>query len=544
MNKYLFLFVIIFSFINCSKSTNSTTPTNPIPTKPVPTIISFTPIVGNNGTSVTITGTNFTGTTSVNFGGVQATSFTVLNSTSISAIVGTGASGDVKVTTAGGSATLAGFTYNNTLPTISSIIPTTATTTNLVTIKGTNFIGTTSVSFGGSSAASFTIVDANTITAIVGAGSSGDVMITNASGSNTIAGFTYSNSYVPCKLADFSGRPDVGLGFPRIASRSKAIGTVKVTVIFVDFSDAPATRTPQDVFSKSISPSSENYFDAVSYGNMQLNFEPQYQWIRMSKPSTDYGWSALTFDLHKAYIQEAIHLADPTVDFSKSDAFLIVSNPDAGALTNGPAFTANSMNGITADANTMYNGATSGRDLDGWKGLWFTHEFGHTLSLADLYAFTGVTHRFVGEFSLMGLISGAAPEYFGWERWLLGWINDNQVICSNSLTSGIITLTPIEKKDGIKLLVIPIDESSAIIVESRANLGYDIGIPKQGPLVYLIDTKVATGAGTIKVLPIDDTDTKKLQLPLSIDQTLTYNNITIKFLSTDINGDTIQYEKK
>ena len=182
--------------------------------------------------------------------------------------------------------------------------------------------------------------------------------------------------------------------------------------------------------------------------------------------------------------------------------------------------------------------------MAGWKGLWFPHEFGHTMSLVDLYAFAGSTNRFVGEFSIMGLISGTAPEFFGWERWLLGWINDNQVICSNSLASGTITLTPIEKKDGIKLLVIPIDGNSAIIVESRRNSGYDVGIPKSGPLVYLIDTKVPSGSGTIKVLPIDDTDLKKLQVPLSIGQTLTYNNITVKFIATDANGDTIQYEKK
>jgi len=550
MKKYLFLILIILSFTQCSKSTNSSTtsisPTNPVTTNTVPVITSFTPTVGNSGTSVIITGTNFTGTTSVIFGGVQATSFSVSSATSISAIVGSGANGDVKVTTPSGTATLAGFVYNKTLPTISSFIPTTATTSNLVTIKGTNFIGTTAVSFGGSLAASFTIIDSNTITALVGAGSSGNIMITNGSGSNTIAGFNYSNSYVPCKLTDLSGRKDVGLGFPRIANRTKAIGENKVTVIFVDFSDAQATRTPQDVFSKSISPASENYFNTVSYGNLKLNFDPQYKWMRMSKPSTGYGWSSLSFALHKAYIQEAISLADPTVDFSKSDAFLIVSNPDAGSITNGPAFCATSGNGITVDGNTLDNGATSGRDLIAWSnGLWLPHEFGHTLALADLYPFTGVKgQRFVGEFSLMGSISGIAPEFFGWERWLLGWINDNQVICSNSLASGTIMLTPIEKKDGIKLLIIPIDGNSAIVVESRRNLGYDIKIPKSGPLVYLIDTKVASGAGPIKVLPIDDTDTKKLQLPLSIGQILTYNNISIKFISTDTNGDVIQYEKK
>lgn len=543
MKRYSFLILIIF-LLKCSKSDNSSTPII-TPTTTVPVITSFTPTDGNNGTSVIITGKNFTGSTSVNFGDVQATSFSVSSATSISAIVGSGASGDVKVTTPSGTASLAGFFYNKTLPTISSFFPTTATTTNLVTIKGTNFIGTTAVSFGGSLATSFTIVDSSTITALVGAGASGNIMITNASGSNIIAGFTYSNSYIPCKLPDLAGRKDVNLGFPRIANRTKAIGECKVTVIFVDFSDAPATRTPQDVFSKSISPASENYFSAVSYGNFKLNFDPQYKWLRMSKPSTGYGWSPLTFTNHKAYIQEAISLADPTVDFSKSDAFLIVSNPDAGAISNGPAFCATPGNGITVDGITLDNGATSGRDLIAWSnGLWLPHEFGHSLALADLYPFTGGGQKFVGEFSLMGNIFGTAPEFFGWERWLLGWINDNQVICSNSLASGKIMLTPVEKKDGIKLLVIPINGNSAIVVESRRNLGYDIKIPKSGPLVYLIDTKVATGAGVLKVLPLDETDVKKLQAPLSIGQTLTYNNITIKFISTDTNGDIIQYEKK
>jgi TolB-like protein len=33
---------------------------------------------------------------------------------------------------------------------------------------------------------------------------------------------------------------------------------------------------------------------------------PSLKWLRMSKPSTGYGWNALTFELHKAYIQEAL----------------------------------------------------------------------------------------------------------------------------------------------------------------------------------------------------------------------------------------------
>jgi len=77
----------------------------------VPTISLFTPTLGSNGTSVTITGTYLTGATAVSFGGTAASSFTVNSSTQVTAIVGTGSTGTVSVTTPGGIATLAGFTF-------------------------------------------------------------------------------------------------------------------------------------------------------------------------------------------------------------------------------------------------------------------------------------------------------------------------------------------------------------------------------------------------------------------------------------------------
>src|SRR5439155_7311158 len=78
-----------------------------------PTITSFTPASGPTGTSVTISGTNFTGATAVLFNGVSA-SFTVSSATAIQATVPAGATtGSLKVTTPGGTATsTSSFTVN------------------------------------------------------------------------------------------------------------------------------------------------------------------------------------------------------------------------------------------------------------------------------------------------------------------------------------------------------------------------------------------------------------------------------------------------
>jgi|GEM_PF-4400637 len=85
-----------------------------------PTIQSFTPTSTciNTVTSVKISGTNFTGVTDVSFGGTAAASFTVVDDTTILAVVGNGSSGDVAVTSNLGTATLAGFTFYTTLPTV------------------------------------------------------------------------------------------------------------------------------------------------------------------------------------------------------------------------------------------------------------------------------------------------------------------------------------------------------------------------------------------------------------------------------------------
>jgi hypothetical protein len=76
-----------------------------------PVISSFTPTSATTGATVTLTGTNFTGTTAVSFGGTAASSFTVVSSTSITAVAASGTSGSISVTSNNSTATKTGFTY-------------------------------------------------------------------------------------------------------------------------------------------------------------------------------------------------------------------------------------------------------------------------------------------------------------------------------------------------------------------------------------------------------------------------------------------------
>ena len=368
--------------------------------------------------------------------------------------------------------------------------------------------------------------------------------------SSTTAPATTGNSAstAECKLPVADGRGDVSIGgWPRITERSKTTGTVNATVIMVDFSDAPATMTPQAAFAK-ISGATAT-FSEVSYGQLNYAFNPQYKWYRMSKPSTQYAPLTQSFVTHRAYIAEAAALADSEVDFSSTDSIVILSNPDARGLgMAGPAFSAIRGNGITLDGKYISNGTTSAYDLNYWKSIWLNHEITHTMGLVDVYAATRENsansydgHRYVGEFSYMGFSSfeGNAPGLFAFERWNLGWIDDAQIVCSSAKEISQL-ITPVQSAGGIKAVIVPLSRTKALVVESRRAIGLDSKIAKTGALVYIVDSSVQSGYGPVKIYPSSvSTDPRYLQAPRAVGESVTVEGITVSVTSATSAGDTV-----
>jgi hypothetical protein len=170
-----------------------------------PTVTSISPATGPTagGTVVAITGTGFTGTTTVKFGSNTAPSFTVNSATSITATspAGTGTV-DVTVTTPIGTSVTSSadlYTYSA-APTVTSISPATGPTAGgtVITITGTGFAGTTTVKFGSTTASSFTVNSATSITATSPAGTGTiDVTVTTPIGTSVTSSndrFTYTTS--------------------------------------------------------------------------------------------------------------------------------------------------------------------------------------------------------------------------------------------------------------------------------------------------------------------------------------------------------------
>ena len=153
-----------------------------------PVISSFTPTSAGIGATITLTGTNFTGTTAVSFGGTAASSFTVVSSTSITAVLASGSSGSISVTSNNSTATKTGFTYlssNTDLSALSisdgSLSPNFASGTTAYTANVNN--ATTSITVTPTQADVNASITVNGIPVVSGAASSA---IALNIGSNTI----------------------------------------------------------------------------------------------------------------------------------------------------------------------------------------------------------------------------------------------------------------------------------------------------------------------------------------------------------------------
>ena len=196
---------------------------------PTPTITGFAPASASQGDTVTITGTNLAGTTNVSFGGAVASIVGIIP-TQVRVIVGSGASGSASLTTPGGTATRAGFTFLPPAPRITGFTPATATPGTSVVINGANFTGATAVSFGGVAAQSFVVNSATRITAIVPAsGASGAIAVTTPNGTASMAGFTFT--LVPAPVIT---------SFTPTTVSSGSAGTTTMTINGQNFTGATA----------------------------------------------------------------------------------------------------------------------------------------------------------------------------------------------------------------------------------------------------------------------------------------------------------------
>ncbi|MEW2443157.1 IPT/TIG domain-containing protein [Micromonospora marina] len=209
-------------------------------------ITGLTPTSGptSGGTTVTITGTGFTGAAGVDFDGLPGTGFTVNPAgTAITVVTPPNSGGPavVELVFPAGRVTAPTFTYI--APTITSIVPNTGPTTGgtTVTITGTGLTGATGVNFGDAPGTNLVVDPSGTsLTVVTPPGQVGPVDVTVVvPGANATApnGFTYVAAPPTAASITPNAGPQTGGQTVTITGTGLVPGDTTVT-----FDGAPATN--------------------------------------------------------------------------------------------------------------------------------------------------------------------------------------------------------------------------------------------------------------------------------------------------------------
>jgi formylglycine-generating enzyme required for sulfatase activity len=182
-----------------------------------PVVNTVTPNVGTiaGGTTVTIGGAYFNGTTAVVFGGTPATQFSIVDSTTLKAVTPAAVAGAVDITvTANGRVGSLSNAYSYSSSSISGVVPSSGSAFGggVVVITGAFLANTIAVWFGDVPAKSFTQVSDSQVNAIAPAGmaeTSVDVRLTTPAGLLVApAAYSYVSIVVPTWATLIEAQPD------------------------------------------------------------------------------------------------------------------------------------------------------------------------------------------------------------------------------------------------------------------------------------------------------------------------------------------------
>lgn len=317
-----------------------------------------------------------------------------------------------------------------------------------------------------------------------------------------------------CKLKATGADWQDGLirtGFPRMPDASLPSGDVVVQVVPVDYPNLTGQKPLEEVL-KPISTGVTDYYKKISGGRLNLVWRLPETPIRMPQQVEHYRLGINERTNGYSFVQDVIDASDQSIDFSGA-SFLVVLNPEtasAGQIGISPAQQMSKAQRFRTNEGEIYRATYTSFVTTGQSGwVIIAHELGHSLGLPDTYRYSGPPSEqqdLAGRFDLMSYSNlGGALELFAWHKWQLDFIGDSQVHCLTNPNVNRFLLSPVSAGSGNpEMLVLPLSETSAIVVESRRKERFDIEASlwpiSDGLLVYQVDTTKATGTGPLSVI--------------------------------------------
>jgi hypothetical protein len=382
-----------------------------------------------------------------------------------------------------------------------------------------------------------------------------------------------------CKLLDArrNKQQPNNVGFPLQEDIIPVTGNLNVIVIPVDFSDRPGGQLPSEYLINQTNKMNE-WYKFFSGNQVNLSFQIGKEWVRAPKADSEYvvpksvaNSPGVAVDVQFKMAQDIITASKNQFDFKKS-SILFFYTPTIKSVDYDMG--GRGVNLSTPDGSKNFffwgGGAYHFDDRNVKASLkkekmwaFWIHEMLHSQGLALHSPANG---------SSTGLHAdqyGTSLAIDSWELFRLGWIANPNVACLDK-SLGInnkLILKPIELGSKIaRFAVVKLNSYEALVIESRRPTGYskEWKLDQKGILVYRIDMRndndrsgESTGdTGNSPSFPkwgyLLSPDNKNMNnlTPHEIEryivranQTVSYSNIEIKLLASDIDQDLVQINK-
>jgi len=362
-----------------------------------------------------------------------------------------------------------------------------------------------------------------------------------------LEGVDYGTRWKDLERGTVTAYPQYSTGFPISSDMIPPIGTVNFALLSIDFVDAVGSVEQLDR-ARTVIGEVDAWYEKMSQGRFKVNWRFGDRVFRVASPSSAFGLQNVA-SVARPLAAEIIEVADPYFDFSEISmmwTFLPSTITEIGQHFHQAV----QPDGIEGEATIFGQGALWSDEgpIAGWGGpgmyferpdtdhwAYYAHEFLHSVGgIPDLYLGDNKVGTQPIDFfwssnpmyhwGIMSNQDGGSQTLIAWHRWLLGWLDENQVYClpSSVLDSVEVTLTPIEREiEGFKAAMIPINDQKLIVVESRREEGYDAnlgnnavgyydneGIRRRGwqrdygtsgVIVYTHDTSIQDGNGQTRL---------------------------------------------
>ena len=359
-----------------------------------------------------------------------------------------------------------------------------------------------------------------------------------------------------CQLSDQvtptrSFSTDLSAGFPRVRVRLPSYGNVRSLIIPVDFPEVIGTDNPGTYFTP-LAKNVRDFYLKQSYGRLSFDFDILPNWVRLPFNPSKYGFTSVNGSGDfTTYRSDIFAMIDQQVDFSKYDAvyLLVPKEMPMAKMGYGPAITFPTF----TSTGYIVNGATGGADMylgtdNQWR--WMAHETGHAFGLYD----EDLNHQSqtLGHWSIMAMNwSKNAVEMNSWDRYLMGWLPEDQVACLAKTSLGAagttVQLGPLvrQSKD-IKAAMVPLSASKILVMESRKSEGYDsIAAGREGVLVYTVDMTLGTlKGGYATQRRTGSTESTFEDAALRAGDSITVDGVTVTVTASTTAGDTVKLSRQ